>query len=212
MSIVKTIKAAPIATPIDFYFDFTSPYGYFAATRIGALAAQYKRNVAWHPILLGAVFKTTGMQPLPSVPLKGDYVFRDFERTARYHGIDYARPPKFPIATQAAARAMLWIQTAHGSHRASAFALAAFRAFFVDGVDIGDPAQVASIAASLGLDAAAVSEGIQTPEIKEQLKSETDAAIECKVFGSPFFIVDDEPFWGFDRLDQLGHYLQHGSI
>ena len=202
----------PIATPIDFYFDFTSPYGYFAATRIDALAAQFKRDVAWHPILLGAVFKTTGAVPLTVVPLKGDYAFHDFARTARFHGIDYVRPPTFPIATQAAARAMLWIHAAHGRHRASAFALAAFRAYFVDGADLGNGEQVAAIAATLGLDAEAVAAGIQTAEIKEQLKLGTEQAMARNVFGSPFFIVDNEPFWGFDRIEQLRHFLQHGSI
>ena len=200
------------SAPIDFYFDFTSPYGYFAATRIDALAAQFRREVAWHPILLGAVFKTTGAQPLTMVPLKGDYAFHDFARTARFNGIDYVRPAQFPIATQAAARAMLWIHAAHGGHRASNFALAAYRAYFVDGTDLGDPVAVAAIAASLGLDGAAVAEGIQTPEIKAQLKLGTELAIERKVFGSPFFIVDGESFWGFDRLDQVRHFLQHGSI
>ena len=51
-------------TPIDFYFDFSSPYGYFAAEKIDALGAKYGRAVNWHPILLGAVFKINGQQPL----------------------------------------------------------------------------------------------------------------------------------------------------
>ena len=200
------------ASPIDFYFDFTSPYGYFAATKIDALATQFQREVNWHPILLGAVFKTTGAQPLTMVPLKGDYAFHDFARTARFNGIDYVRPAQFPIATQAAARAMLYIHSEHGRHRASAFALAVYRAYFVAGTDLGDSQAVADIAASLGLDGAAVAEGIQSAEIKAQLKICTEQAIARNVFGSPFFIVDDEAFWGFDRLEQLRHFLQHGSI
>lgn len=199
-------------TPIDFYFDFASPYGYFAATRIETLAAQFKREVNWHPIMLGAVFKTTGAMPLPMIPMKGAYSLHDFARTARFHGIDYSQPPKFPIATQAAARAMLHIHAAHGRHRASAFAQAAFTAYFVTGIDISDPQQVAAIAASIGLDGAAVAEGIQTPEIKEQLKIATEQAMARGVFGSPFCIVDGESFWGFDRFDQLRHLLQNGSI
>ena len=63
---------------IDFYFDFSSPYGYLASTRIDALAERYEREVAWHPILLGVVFKTTGGMPLPSIPLKGQYALHDF--------------------------------------------------------------------------------------------------------------------------------------
>ena len=75
--------------PLDFYFDFSSPYGYFASTRIDELAGRYGRDVEWHPILLGVVFKTTGSQPLPQVPMKGEYALHDFKRTARHHGIAY---------------------------------------------------------------------------------------------------------------------------
>ncbi|MGQ0526352.1 MAG: DsbA family protein, partial [Betaproteobacteria bacterium] len=56
---------------IDFYFDFSSPYGYFASTRIEDIATRHGRDVIWRPILLGAVFKVTGQQPLPTIPLKG---------------------------------------------------------------------------------------------------------------------------------------------
>ncbi|WP_341648434.1 DsbA family protein [Thauera humireducens] len=60
-----------MAEPIDFYFDFSSPYGYFMAERIDALAAAHGRSVRWRPFLLGAVHKVTGEVPLPSKPLKG---------------------------------------------------------------------------------------------------------------------------------------------
>ena len=64
--------------PIDFYFDFSSPYGYLASQKIEALATKHGRGVDWHPILLGVVFRHTGTSPLTEVPLKGDYARRDF--------------------------------------------------------------------------------------------------------------------------------------
>ncbi len=199
-------------SPIDFYFDFSSPYGYFAATRIDALAAQYQREVAWHPVLLGVVFKSTGAQPLTLVPMKGDYSRRDFVRTAKLHDIAFTMPQTFPIGSQIPARAMLHVRAVHGQDRASAFARAAYHAFFVDGIDISAAPAVAQIATAMGLDAAAVLDGAQSQEMRDQLRRGTEEAIARQVFGSPFFIVDGEPFWGFDRLDQLRHFLQHGSI
>jgi 2-hydroxychromene-2-carboxylate isomerase len=65
-------------TAIDFYFDFSSPYGYLAGEKIDALAAKHGRSVNWRPMLLGAAFKLTGGQPLPSIPIKGEYAKRDF--------------------------------------------------------------------------------------------------------------------------------------
>lgn len=201
-----------MAGDIDFYFDFSSPYGYFAATRIDALAGQYGRSVNWHPVLLGVVFKTTGSMPLPMVPLKGGYSLRDFERSARFHGIPYKRPDPFPLSTQAAARAMLWVRNAHGNDKAVEFAKLVYRAYFIDGVNIGEPAAIAQIGAGIGIDPPALAEGLNSAPIKDQLKAGVEQAIARGVFGSPFMIADGESFWGFDRFDQLEALLKNGSI
>jgi len=201
-----------MAKPIDFYFDFSSPYGYFASTRIEALAAQYGRSVNWHPLLLGVVFKATGAAPLPLVPLKGDYSLHDFERTARFHGIEYRRPTEFPIATQCAARSMLWIDKQFGRDKAVEFAHHIYHAYFVDGIDISRPDNVAQVATHMDLDGAAVIDATNNPLVKEQLKTNIEIAMSRGVFGSPFIIVDDEPFWGFDRFEQLEAFLKNGRI
>ncbi|HEX2531548.1 MAG TPA: 2-hydroxychromene-2-carboxylate isomerase [Burkholderiaceae bacterium] len=198
--------------PIDFYFDFSSPYGYFAAMRIDELAAKYGRTVDWHPILLGVIFKTTGGMPLPQVPVKGQYSLRDFDRTARFHGIPFRFPPIFPIATQATARAMLWIRETAGGAKAAEFAKAAYGAYFVDGINVGDPANVAQLAFGLGLDPAALTEAINRDEIKNRLRADVEQALARGVFGSPYIVVDGEPFWGFDRFDQVEALLKNGQI
>jgi 2-hydroxychromene-2-carboxylate isomerase len=201
-----------MASTIDFYFDFSSPYGYFASTRIDELAAKYQRKVKWRPILLGIVFQTTGSAPLTVIPLKGNYSVHDFERTARFHGIPYKMPGTFPISTQAAARAVLWAQATAGDDKAAELAKAIYKAYFVDGIDIGNSANVAQIAASVGVNASALLEAIGSLEIKEQLKKEVAHAIEQGVFGSPYLVVDGEPFWGFDRFEQIEATLKHGKI
>ena len=126
-------------TPIDFYFDFSSPYGYLASQKIGALAAKYERVIDWHPILLGVVYKQTGGVPLVAIPLKGDYSRRDMSRSARFHGLeDFRIPSKFPIPTQAPARIVLWLKQSNPS-LASAAIHALYRAYFVDDLDISNP-------------------------------------------------------------------------
>ncbi|MFO1072600.1 MAG: DsbA family protein [Geminicoccaceae bacterium] len=61
-----------MAAPLDFYFEFASPYGYLASLRIDAIAAAHEREVAWRPVMLGAAFKRTGAGPNMTLPLKGD--------------------------------------------------------------------------------------------------------------------------------------------
>ena len=87
-----------MSASIDFYFDFSSPYGYLASEKIEAMAARHARAIDWHPILLGIIFKQTGAAPLTMVPLKGDYSKRDMPRSARFHGVsDFRMPSKFPM-------------------------------------------------------------------------------------------------------------------
>jgi 2-hydroxychromene-2-carboxylate isomerase len=201
-----------MGAPIDFYFDFSSPYGFLAAQKIEALAEKHGRAVDWHPMLLGVVFKETGAAPLTMVPLKGDYSRRDFERSARYHGIaGFRMPPKFPIASQAPARIVLWAKT-----RDPALAVrvlkALYRAFFTEGLDISDADVAASVAAREGLDAAEARAAVDDPAMKDALKREVEQAIARGVFGSPFIIVDGEPFWGLDRFDQIERWLVTGGF
>lgn len=200
-----------MSTPIDFYFDFSSPYGYIASTRIDALAAKHGREVKWRPFLLGIAFKTTGQTPLPSIPIKGDYATHDMLRSARFHGVPYKHPSAFPIATQAPARAFYWLD-ARDPQRAKQLAQALYRAYFVDGVDISNPDNTIAVCARMGLDADEVRAALNDPVVKDKLKTEVDVAIKRGAFGSPYIIVDGEPFWGVDRFEQIDRWLATGGF
>lgn len=198
-----------MAAPIDFYFDFSSPYGYFAAAKIDALAAKHSRSVIWRPILLGAVFKVTGQQPLSTIPLKGSYAVHDLVRSARWFGVPFRMPGRFPIATTAPCRAYYWLQRTDPA-AAKRLAQALYRAYFAEDRDISSPEITANVAAKLGHDKNTVLQALGDAAVKERLKSEVDAAIERGVFGSPYMIVDGEPFWGSDRLAQVEQWLAQG--
>ena len=200
-----------MAEPIEFYFDFSSPYAYLASEMIDGLAVKYGRKVQWRPIMLGATFQKTGLPLLVTIPLKGEYSLRDISRSARYYGVPFTFPAKFPLSTQVAARAYYWL---HGQDCAKAreFAHAVFRAYWVDGRDIADLVVVQEVAAGLGLDKEALATAVGQVEIKERLKAETEGAIAKGMFGAPYFVVDGEPFWGADRLPQIDQWLQTGGF
>jgi 2-hydroxychromene-2-carboxylate isomerase len=200
-----------MSAALDFYFDFSSPYGFLAAQRIEALAQRYGRTVDWHPVLLGVIFKETAMAPLTMIPLKGEYTRRDLARSARFHGIDFHMPSKFPIATIAAARIVLWLK---GRDPALAVRVAKelYRAYFLADVDISDAEQAIAVAAKEGVAANVTRAAIAEPAVKEQLKREVQQAMARGVFGSPYVIVDGEPFWGLDRFDQVERWLATGGF
>ncbi|PKO90660.1 MAG: 2-hydroxychromene-2-carboxylate isomerase [Betaproteobacteria bacterium HGW-Betaproteobacteria-10] len=198
--------------PIDFYFDFSSPYGYLMSEKIDALAAQYGRKVRWHPVLLGIIFQATGGRPpADGVSSKGKYVMHDFLRSARFLGVPYNPPSRFPLPTQNAARAYYWL---HGQDCALArqFARAVYHAFFIDDQDISSPETVLKIAAKLGVDRDPLAAALQNPEIKARLKDEVDKALQIGVFGSPHVVIDGEAFFGADRLPQIEQWLKTGGF
>jgi 2-hydroxychromene-2-carboxylate isomerase len=199
-----------MAAPIDFYFDFSSPYGYFASVRIEEIAAKHGRSVVWRPFLLGAVFKITGQQPLPTIPLKGSYAKHDLSRTARLFGAPFKLPTRFPIAGQAPSRAYYWTADRDAT-QARMLAQALFRAYFAEDRDISNPEVTANVAAKLGVNRDELLHALNDQAVKERLKNEVDAAIERGVFGSPYIVVDGEPFWGSDRLDQVDRWLETGG-
>ncbi len=200
-----------MSEPIEFYFDFSSPYSYLASELIDDLATKYGRKVKWRPMLLGATFAKTGGAPLTSIPLKGDYSKRDFARSACYYGLPFRLPSSFPKATQQAGRAYYWLHD-RDCEQARAFAHAVFRAYFCDDRDIADVGVVLDIAASLGSDRDEMTAALNDPAIKERLKNETEAAIAKGIFGAPYIIVDGEPFWGADRLPQIEKWLASGGF
>lgn len=195
--------------PIEFFFDFSSPYGYLASRKIDELGARFGREVVWKPILLGAVFKLTGMAPLIGIPMKGDYVQHDLARFARLLDVSFKLPDPFPFSSIHAVRAFWWLE---GRDPKAAHDLARqlyIKAF--SGKDIAAAQSVASAAAEMGIDSAALLAGIATQETKDRTRTESDAAIARGIFGSPFIFVDGEPFWGADRLDQVTKWLETGG-
>ena len=199
-----------MANPVDFYFDFSSPYGYFASHKIDALAAKHGREARWRPFLLGVAFKTTGGAPLPSIPVKGPYHLRDMLRTAKYLGVTYRHPSVFPISSVSACRAFYWTDT-KDPRRAKDLARALYSAYFRDNVDISSVDNVVSVAAKLGLNSDEVRAGIGDQATKDRTKGEVDKAIAIGAFGSPYIVIDGEPFWGSDRLDQIDQWLATGG-
>jgi len=200
-----------MAAPIDFYFDFSSPYGYLASHKIDALAAKHGREAAWRPFLLGVAFKATGQQPLTSIPVKGDYAQRDFLRSARFHGVPYRHPAAFPIASVAPARAFYWLN-AQDPKRAKDLARALYAAYFLEDIDISNADNVVATAAKCGLAADAVRAGLNDQAVKDLTKAAVDKALGVGAFGSPYVVVDGEPFWGVDRFDQIERWLATGGF
>jgi 2-hydroxychromene-2-carboxylate isomerase len=201
------VEGNNVADPIEFFFDFSSPYGYLAANRIENIGQKHGCDVLWKPFLLGAVFKTNGQVPLKEQALKWDYSRRDIERMAKRYKIKWVLPEIFPVATQVAGRAFYWINEKN-PELAKKFALLVYQKYFVKGVDITSKDTVAKLVIEFGLDIDECRLSIDSDIYKEKLKLVTAEAIKRNVCGSPFIFIGKEPFWGQDRLDMVDEWLK----
>ena len=197
-------------SPVDFYVDFSSPYSYIASEWIEALAARHGRTVRWHAVLLGVTFQAAELKSPVSHPIKREYSLHDFERSARFAGVPFTLPEKFPVATQNAARVFWWLEESDPG-RAANWARHGLRAYFTRGsVDLSNAEHLKALATEFGLDAAEAERVWTEPRWKSRLKTACDDAIAQGVFGAPFFVIDGEPFWGNDRRDQIERWLGGG--
>jgi 2-hydroxychromene-2-carboxylate isomerase len=191
---------------LDFFFDLSSPYSYLAATQVGALAARCGAELAWRPMVLGAVFKAVGNEMPARVPPKARWMGQDLSRWADHYGVPWRMSSHFPLNTIKAMRLVL-VDDA----KAGAVALAAFRAMWAEDRDITRDDELTRIATAAGLDAAPALVAIDSSAIKDRLRHNTDEAVARGAFGAPTFLVGDELFWGNDRLHFVEAALRRGQ-
>ena len=199
-----------MARAVDFYFDFASPYAYFSLGPIDRLAREHGLTVEWHPILVWAVLKAHGIAPPMDPPAKRAYFMTDMVRSAAFHGVPYRHPARLPLSSHRAAR-LYYAIAAEDPETARAFGRSVFSAFFTQGLDISEETTLVAVAAIHGIGSATAKAGIEGETGRERLAEAVDQAVAAKVLGSPFFILDGEPFFGADRIPQLAWRLSRAQ-
>lgn len=191
---------------LDFYYDFGSPTAYLAYKRLGQLAEQYDLRINYMPILLGGIFKATNNTSPVAIPAKGSYmVEHDLPRFARRYGVALNFNPHFPINTLNLMRGAI---AAERLGCGPAYREAVYSAVWVDAKNMGDPEIAAEVLTSAGLDARALAELSQDPEVKAELIQRTEAAVQRGLFGAPTLFIGDEMFFGQDRMDFIEEALR----
>jgi 2-hydroxychromene-2-carboxylate isomerase len=186
-----------MAQQVEFFFDYGSPFSYLADTQLAALERRTGATVVYRPMLLGAVLKETGNASPITVPAKGRYMGVELHRWARRYGVPFAANKFFPINT------MRLMRGAVAAQHAECFAeyhRAIYPAFWVDGANLGEPEVIRAVLDKAGLKADLILARIEEPDVKEQLRLNTEEAVRRGVFGAPTFFVGEEMFWGNDRL------------
>ena len=200
-------------TDVTFYFDFGSPNAYLAHKVIPEIERRTGARFTYVPALLGGIFKATGNQSpmlaFAGIPLKLAYEAKETERFVKRHGItDYARNPHFPVNTLQIMRGAVAAQRLGVFE---AYVDAVYRAMWVNGLKMDDPAVIQEAFEKAGLPAEKLIELMGDAEVKAELIANTEEAVAAGVFGSPSFLVGGELFFGKDKLRDVEEEIVAGS-
>lgn len=196
-----------------FWYDFASTYSYLSAMRLSKLAASSEIKIAWKPFLLGPIFQAQGLSssPFNAHAAKGAYMVRDMQRLSVEQSIPFSWPKMsdesdgFPRHSVLAARVAL-VGVEHGW--VEEFTCAAFGAEFGEGSDISNSDTISDILAQIDIDPLETLKQAQSPSIKQKLRENTERAVSLGIFGAPSFTIDEELFWGNDRLETAFAWAQ----
>ena len=190
---------------VEFFFDFGSSYSYLAYKALPRVAAANNAEIAWRPMLLGGVFKATGNHSPADIPAKMHWLSQDLQRWARRYGVPFAQNPHFPINTLVLMRGAVGMQMRGPDF--PKYLETIFHAMWGEPRNLGQPDDLAAVLRAAGFDVGAFQALVNDAAVKDQLKKNTEEAVARGVFGAPSFFVDEELFWGQDRLDFVAQAL-----
>ena len=167
------------------------------------MAKQYEVQIAIKPFDLSKIFNVSGGLPLAKrAPQRQAYRLKELARWSQFLGKPMnIQPTYFPVQSDAAARLIIATQLAHGSNAALALTGAVMRGIWEEEKNIADTAVLQAIADQLGHDGVNLLKSSETASVQAEFDRFTEEANAANVFGSPWYIVDGEGYWGQDRLD-----------
>jgi len=187
---------------IEFFFDCSSPWTYLAFHNIQQLAAELQEHVRWRPVLVGGIFNAVNpsvyaMRENP-VPAKMAYMLKDLQDWARAAELKIIMPPRiFPVSSVKAMRGCIWLEP---QGKPVPFASAVFEAYWTREEDISQDAVLLELCRQTGVNGEQFLAGIAQPQIKAQLKANTEEVIRRGGFGSPTIYLGEDMYFGNDRL------------
>jgi 2-hydroxychromene-2-carboxylate isomerase len=197
-----------VTRTVDFWFDVASPFAYLGSTQIEAVCAAAGATLRWRPLLLGALFRQVGTPDVPLLAMpdaKRRYVAGELARWARWWGVPFAMPTRFPMRTVTAQRLVI------AAGEAPALIHRLMRGLWVEDLDLAEPAVLRRLAGEAGVDPDLVARTAE-PALKQALIDRTAEARDAGVFGVPTCVVHDPAgplrFWGQDRLELVAAALR----
>jgi 2-hydroxychromene-2-carboxylate isomerase len=184
----------------DWYFDFVSPFAYLQSERLSTLPPRLA--VRYRPVLFAGLLDAHGQKGPAEITAKRAFTYRFVVWQARKLGVPIKFPHEHPFNPLPLLRLAIACDCAPDAvHRI-------FRFVWRDGRLPDLPIEWAELTHDLGI--ADADARIASPEVKDELRRNTDEAIARGVFGVPTLALGDELFWGVDATAMAADYALAG--
>ena len=194
---------------VDYYFSLNSPWAYLGSRRFAGLLAKHGATVTTKPVDFGRIFPESGGLPLPKrAPQRQAYRLMELARWRDWLKEPLVLQPKaFPSPEGERLKMVLAVRRAHGHEAAMRLSHAFMMALWGEDQDINDVAILDAAAAKAGFDGAVLRQSTGDPALTADYDADTAEAMARGVFGAPTYVIDNELFWGQDRLDFVDRKL-----
>ena len=189
-----------VSKSIHFYFDYISPFAYFAWRKLPYLAKKYNRQIEAHPVVFGKLLDKWGQLGPAEIPPKRNWLNQYCLRYAALNGFDFNPPKKHPFNPLAALRMSL--KEVSGINQLKVIDII-FEGGWCKGEDLGDLPTLIYLLKKQSIDGDNLSHQVSKNQVKNLLVNETNMAIERGVFGVPSIIIEDNLFWGNDQMEHI---------
>ena len=184
--------------PLDFYFDFISPYSFLAHKQIYKIEKKDSIKIRYKPILLGGLHNLHGIKAPAFIPAKAKHMIRDCKLIAEKNKIKFKFNSYFPIRSL---NLMRGVFVAEEDNYKSHYIDNIFNAIWQDGLNMNDENIIQKILKNLNVNPKTFFLRSASSSIKESLRKKTNEAYEKGIFGAPSFVSNNKIFWGQDRLE-----------
>jgi len=192
---------------VKFFFDVGSPTSYLAHKELPKIAKSEGASIEWVPVLLGGIFQAIGNSAPTDVPAKKTWMNQDLTMWAQKRGVPFEFNPHFPINTLVLQRGAIAYRETPLFHT---YVDTVFDAMWASAKNLGDPAVLADTLGPIGITTEDFKQRVSEQKVKDDLKKNTEDVVRLGAFGCPTFLVNDQLFFGQDRLDFVADALRSG--
>jgi 2-hydroxychromene-2-carboxylate isomerase len=197
---------------IDYYVSLNSPWTHLGAARIEAMAGAHSATMRIFPVDFGAIFAGSGGLPLPRrAPQRQAYRLQELSRWRDHLGLPiHIQPKHFPSSEALSSGCIIALRETVGDQPAIKLAHAVLKAVWQRELNPGEPETLALLIRECGLEPEPLLKLGAEARWAEQREADTKAALARGVFGAPSYVINDEIFWGQDRLFFVERRLARG--